>query len=246
MNNLVVVCIATAAFFMLIERLFPARELEAVPTWWPRVILINAFYAGLVILGGYTWDKYFAQIHIVSLFEDVSPLVAGLWGYFFLSFVYYWWHRYRHENPFLWRWMHQLHHTPIRIETITSLYKHPIEIVTNTFLTSTCCYVILGLNIQQTSWTLFFLAVAEYCYHVNIRTPHWIGYFIQRPEMHRVHHQKGIHKYNYSDLPMWDMLFNTYSNPVDQPEDCGMGIENEVKILDLLKGVDLEKAVVRK
>jgi sterol desaturase/sphingolipid hydroxylase (fatty acid hydroxylase superfamily) len=245
-NNLVVVCIATAAVFMVIERLFPARQLEVVPSWWPRVILINAFYAGLVILGGYTWDNFFVQIHYFQFFENVSPLNAGLAGYFFLSFVYYWWHRFRHENQFLWRWMHQLHHTPIRIETITSLYKHPIEIVTNTFLTSTCCYVILGLNIQQTSWTLFFLATAEYCYHVNIRTPRWVGYFIQRPEMHRVHHQKGIHHYNYSDLPIWDMIFGTFSNPENQSEDCGLGIENEIKLLDLLMGVDLEKTTPRK
>jgi hypothetical protein len=28
----------------------------------------------------------------------------------------------------------------------------------------------------------------EFVYHMNIRTPEWLGYFIQRPESHRVHH----------------------------------------------------------
>jgi len=51
------------------------------------------------------------------------------------------------------------------------------------------------------------------------REARWLGYIIQRPESHSVHHGKGIHRYNYSDLPLWDMLFGTFRNPAEfQPE----------------------------
>lgn len=53
--------------------------------------------------------------------------------------------------------------------------------------------------------------------HANIRTPHWLGHLIQRPESHAVHHGRGIHRWNYSDLPLWDMVFGTYRNPVQNP-----------------------------
>ena len=42
--------------------------------------------------------------------------------------------------------------------------------------------------------------------HTNVRTPHWIGYILQRPEMHAIHHQRGVHAYNYC-IPLFDMLF---------------------------------------
>lgn len=47
----------------------------------------------------------------------------------------------------------------------------------------------------------------------------WLGYVIQRPEAHAVHHGRGIHAYNYGDLPLRDLLFGTFRNPerFDQP-----------------------------
>jgi sterol desaturase/sphingolipid hydroxylase (fatty acid hydroxylase superfamily) len=235
-NNLVIACLGAAAFFMIIERVFPARELPKVKGWWLRVTIINAFYASLVILGGYTWDPLFQKIKLGSFFDNTHPIFAAAVCYVLITFVYYWWHRARHRSTFLWRIFHQLHHSPARIETITSLYKHPAEILINTFITSTCAYIILGLNLVQVQWTLFFMAVAEYIYHVNIRTPHWLGYFFQRPEMHRVHHQRGLHRYNYSDLPIFDMMFGTFKNPIDQELECGLGIHNEESIGKLIAG----------
>lgn len=49
--------------------------------------------------------------------------------------------------------------------------------------------------------------------HASFRTPRWLGYLIQRPESHSVHHGRGIHRYNYADLPLWDMVFGTFRNP---------------------------------
>ena len=48
---------------------------------------------------------------------------------------------------------------------------------------------------------------------MNVKTPRILGYLIQRPEAHFVHHAREIHAYNYGDLPLWDLLFGTFKNP---------------------------------
>jgi sterol desaturase/sphingolipid hydroxylase (fatty acid hydroxylase superfamily) len=48
--------------------------------------------------------------------------------------------------------------------------------------------------------------------HLNTSTPRWLGYFVQRPEAHAAHHERGVHAYNFG-FPIWDMLFGTFRNP---------------------------------
>jgi hypothetical protein len=170
-------------------------------------------------------------LRAASLFDlgDAIPAwQGGLLGYLLSTFVYYWWHRARHEVDWLWRGLHQVHHSPSRLEVITSFYKHPIEIAANGILTSLIVYTVLGLNFEAAAFNTLFSALAEFFYHVNVRTPRWLGYLIQRPEMHRVHHEAGAHRYNYGDLPIWDLAFGTFRNPEDQAGPCGFDRDKEL------------------
>lgn len=63
--------------------------------------------------------------------------------------------------------------------------------------------------------------MGEFFYHTNVRTPRWVGFVFQRPEMHRIHHQRNRHKNNYGDITWWDMLFGTYENPAEWTDTCG-------------------------
>src|SRR6202011_1341529 len=121
---------------------------------------------------------------------------------------------------FLWRWVHQVHHSPQRIEVITSFYKHPIEIAANTVLSSATLYLLLGVGPASASLAVLLSGIAELLYHWNVRTPYWMGYFFQRPESHCVHHQEGLHSFNYSDLPLWDLMFGTLKNPREWQRRC--------------------------
>jgi sterol desaturase/sphingolipid hydroxylase (fatty acid hydroxylase superfamily) len=38
---------------------------------------------------------------------------------------------------------------------------------------------------------------------------------LQRPESHSLHHARGVHGFNYADLPLWDIVFGTFRNPAD-------------------------------
>ena len=231
---MILIIVGIGLFFIVLERIVPDQKLPHVKGWWTRVILINAMQLGVLILGGYTWDIWLKKASLFSLSEHVGPAIGGLIAYFIITFIFYWWHRWRHESNFLWLTFHQVHHSPQRIETITSFYKHPLEIIVNSVLIGSVNYVLLGLSVESAAFCLLYSSVGEYVYHMNIKTPHVMGYFFQRPEMHRIHHEKSKHFNNFSDLPFWDMLFGTYENPKEAKPVCGFQPERETRLKDML------------
>jgi sterol desaturase/sphingolipid hydroxylase (fatty acid hydroxylase superfamily) len=220
--------------FIILERLIPDQKLPVVKGWWMRVVILNLFQIGVLYLGKTTWDNWFVGASIFHLSNYFSEPIAGFIGYFVITFVYYWWHRWRHTINFLWLTMHQVHHSPQRIETITSFYKHPVEIICNSIIIGSVNFLILGLSLESAAWSLLFASMGEYFYHMNIKTPHWIGYIFQRPEMHRIHHERNKHFNNFSDFPIWDMLFGTFKNPKLIKVECGFKPEREEKLFDML------------
>ena len=231
---------------MLLERVFQDRVLPKVDTWWFRVVVVNLMQFGIVLLGMFTWDLWF-QSHQMYVVEGLPSYVLGFIAYLAITFVFYWWHRMRHDSYVLWVLFHQLHHSASRLETITSFYKHPLEIVVNSLLMGSISYLLLGLNVEAVAWSILYSSVGEYVYHMNIKTPHWMGYFFQRPEMHKIHHKEGVHYNNFSDLPLWDMLFGTYENPkLEQVEPCGFSQEKEKEFIKILTFKNVNHTYVKK
>ncbi len=204
-------------------------------TWWRRALAFNLGQFAIAWVAGQTWEKTWAD-HRFWRLEELDVASQTLIGYATITFVYYWWHRWRHRSPFLWRWIHQLHHSPARIEVITSFYKHPLEILLNSWLSTAILYFGVGVGPEAAAYAVLLTGIAELFYHWNVRTPYWIGFLIQRPESHCVHHQKGLHAYNYGDLPLWDMLFGTFRNPRRWQEECGFDGDAEQRVLTLLRG----------
>lgn len=231
--------VGIASGLFAVERLWPANALPRVRAWWPRVILVNVIQVGIIIIAGVTWDAWLREWSIFDLATllggtTTGILAQGAIAYFVSSFVYYWWHRWRHESALFWRLCHQLHHSPARIELVTSFYKHPVEITLNSLLSAGIVYTLLGCSIEAGIVYTFLAAVAEYFYHWNIRTAHWLGFLVQRPESHRVHHQYRHHTQNYADLPLWDALFGTFRNPHRAPPRCGYDDWREDRFDDML------------
>lgn len=230
--------LGTAAVMIVVERLRPGRIWPKVRGWWPRALLLNGVQAASVFVAGVTYDRFFGSHRLWS--ADALGISGGaLLGYVVHTFVYYWWHRVRHESDFLWRWVHQVHHSPSRIEVVTSFYKHPIEIVVNGLLSSVVLYSIVGLGPVAATYTMLLNGLAELFYHWNVRTPHWVGYLFQRPESHCVHHQEGLHRFNYADLPIFDIIFRTFRNPTDWRGRCGFGEDVELQIGEMLAGKEV-------
>lgn len=238
--TIIFIVLSSAIVMILVEAIVPDRQWIKVPYWLFRATAFNAFQGFSAFVGAVSWDLWLQNVSIIDL-SRLSPLTGAAVGYFFITFIYYWWHRARHEIPFLWRWLHQIHHSPQRIEIITSFYKHPLEIMFNGVLSSFILVSLLGLNPASTAIAVGITGVAELIYHWNIKTPYWLGYIFQRPESHCVHHRKGVHTRNYSDLPLWDIIFGTFYNPKTVDFECGFAENRELNITKMLIGRNVNR-----
>ncbi len=225
----------------VVERAFPGWKLPPVNTWNFRVVLLNAAQLGVLAFAGLTWDQWFQANSLFRLGHRVPDVGGGILAYFIATFIFYWWHRARHESDFLWRAFHQIHHSPQRLEVITSFYKHPIEMAVNSVIGGTLVFLVLGLTVQGAAVYTLLTALGEFFYHTNVKTPQWVGFFFQRPEMHRIHHEYGKHRSNYGDIVWWDMMFGTYDNPKEFKSTCGFDDEKEQRLIEMLAWDDVHK-----
>jgi len=151
---LVALILLIAIGFIALERWWPANDLPRVRAWYPRVVLINVVQGPIVVIAGLTWDKWLRGTSLFHLRDHLGVVPQALVAYLVSTFVYYWWHR-----------CHQLHHSPQRIEVLTSFYKHPVEIALNSFLSAAIVYAMLGVSIEAAAGYTLLTAVAEFFYH---------------------------------------------------------------------------------
>ena len=72
--------------------------------------------------------------------------------------------------------------------------------------------MILGVSPEGAALSSLVSVFLSIFQHSNIRTPRWLGYIVQRPESHSIHHGRGVHAFNYSNFPLFDLLFGTFKN----------------------------------
>lgn len=230
----VLMVVAATFAFLVIERVLPGRTLPEAPGWYARAALLNLCQVGIVVVAGLAWSRCFQAWSLFHISNVTSPFVQGFIGWFVGTFVFYWWHRARHDFDFLWRIFHQVHHSPARIELLTAFYKHPIEIAADSMLASALMYSILGASPAGGAWFNVFAVIGEYFYHSNLRTPRWVGYLLQRPEHHSIHHQLDLHQFNYGDITLWDRLFGTFRDADDFAPQCGFPENHERNLGEML------------
>jgi sterol desaturase/sphingolipid hydroxylase (fatty acid hydroxylase superfamily) len=232
-----ILTIIVTAVFLLLERVFPGRALPHSRGWYARSIAINFSQLAITLATGRLWLQVIGGS---TLFESSGwhPLAQGFMGWFVGTFVFYWWHRLRHRAGF-WRVFHQIHHSPSRIEILTSFYKHPVEILSNSTISAILLFPILGCSLAGSFWYNFFAATGEYFYHANLKTPGWLRFLVQTPELHSIHHQYDVHSFNFSDLPIWDRAFGTYRDTRTFSARCGFpdGAEQELGRMLLFEDV---------
>ena len=127
-----------------------------------------------------------------------------------------------------------LSHSVERVDTFGAFYFSPLDMAGFTLLGSLSLSLIVGLSPQAVTVFLFATMFLGIFQHTNIKTPRWLGYFVQRPESHTIHHGKGLHKYNYSDLPVFDIVFGTFRNPKGYAMDTGFYDGASARIIDTL------------
>jgi sterol desaturase/sphingolipid hydroxylase (fatty acid hydroxylase superfamily) len=212
LNPVSLTVFAIYAALVLSEAIAPARALPYMPGWKWRGIAAFATYFFVSSYLPYLWTEQLARYQLLDL-TGLGTVGGALVGLFVYEAGVYFWHRAMHGSNALWRAFHQMHHSAERLDTFGAFWFSPLDMIGWTALSSVCLTVAVGITAEAAVLVLYagtFLSVFQ---HANVRTPHWIGYVVQRPESHSYHHERGVHARNYSDLPVFDWLLGTLHNP---------------------------------
>lgn len=186
-------------------------------------------------------DGYLSRFQILDLsgMTLFSQILIGLLTY---QLFLYGWHWAMHKSDRLWKVFHQMHHSSERMDIPSTFYFSPMDMIGFTLLGSVVFALVMGVSSQAITVIILSLNFLSIFQHANIRTPQWLGYVIQRPEQHAVHHERGVHGYNYSDFPIYDILFGTFSNPQSFEGENGFYDGASNRIVDMLAFKDLNKS----
>lgn len=233
------VVIGIFLFLLIAEELFPGRPLPKVPYWRLKGLtffLINFFLSSYLPL---IWSDALAQYQFfdMTFLGNVWGAVAAL---LIFQFGVWAWHRAMHKSQALWRVFHQMHHSAERVDTYGAFFFSPMDMLGFTVLTSLAMVVVGGFTAEASVYAMYAATFLVVIQHTNIKTPQWMGYIFQRPESHSLHHARGVHAYNYSDLPLFDILFGTFRNPKDFAEETGFynGASSRIAEMLIFKDID--------
>jgi sterol desaturase/sphingolipid hydroxylase (fatty acid hydroxylase superfamily) len=225
------VVFAIYAGLLLLEFRFPARQLPKIDSWFARGIgsFIVYFYLSSYLPLFFTAQLSEVQLWDLSGLGDFGGAILGILAY---ELCVWGWHRSMHKVNFLWRIFHQFHHSAERVDAAGAFYFSIFDMIGWTVLFSVSL-TLIGVTPKAAiyaNWIATFLAIFQ---HLNVRTPIWAGYIVQRPESHSVHHEKGVHGFNYSDLPVFDLIFGTFKNPPEFAKTTGFYEGASSRIIDM-------------
>jgi len=221
------------SLLMLWELLFPAKELPTVKYWKTKGIISFFFFFYLSSYLPLLIDPFLANYQLVDL-SELGTFMGTIIGILLYEFAVYGWHYMLHRSDLLWRTFHQMHHSAERMDTFGAFYFSPLDMAGFTLLGSLCFALIMGLSPASITLILLVTTFFSIFQHANINTPYWLGYIIQRPESHSLHHGLGVHKNNYSDIPLFDILFGTFENPKTFVKETGFYHGASSKIQEML------------
>ena len=203
--------------FLALELFHRARRYEAPRGWRVRALAVSLAVFGATTAIGRLWGSVLPQW---TLFDGSA---LGTWGgaaagILVYELMHYGYHRAAHEWNWLWRLGHQMHHSAESLDAFGAYYLHPLDAAIFASLPSLLLFPVLGLTPEAGAWAAAFITFCAVFQHAHVRTPRWLGYLIQRPESHAIHHARGVHAHNYADLPLWDIVFGTFRNaPAEAP-----------------------------
>jgi sterol desaturase/sphingolipid hydroxylase (fatty acid hydroxylase superfamily) len=156
----------------------------------------------------------------------------------------YWFaHWLMHRIPVLWEF-HKVHHSAEVLTPLTEWRQHPVELFLFPLCTGTTLGVLFGatehlLGLQRQGLSLFWVSMVLLAYsmtllhlrhsHVWIPVRGWLGYVIQSPAHHQIHHSTKPEHFNKNlgyGLSLWDWAFRTLYIP-NKHEALEFGLSGE-------------------
>jgi len=174
--------------------------------------------------------------HYVQVFDvrpkDAHILLQLLLVTLIVDFFKYWYHRWTHEVPLLWRY-HAIHHSLDRLEMLRASYFYPIDIFL-TVGTGTVAMLMFGVGYELIIFHNVFAGITGLLNHSNADLEG--GFFdsiLNSPGHHRAHHSvrmPGVQSNYGSFFNFADRVFGTRYLPEDQRDAGPLGLDDSYQM----------------
>jgi sterol desaturase/sphingolipid hydroxylase (fatty acid hydroxylase superfamily) len=253
--------------FLLPRRIFLHRSAKLDYQYYPVMVMLRTGMLGGMVLSSGAAASVVTQ-GLKGVFGAEPPLTAPHWLLIALFTVVqvvmfdlgYWIaHRIMHEIPVLWEF-HKTHHAAEVLTPMTAARSHPLDDLLQTnFIAATLgvgyglfVYAfgeaaqpvsLLGTNVL---FFVYFLTIFHLRHsHVWLPIRGWLGYIIQSPAHHQIHH--SAHPRHFGKnlgfcLSFWDWVFGTLYVP-DKKEAIVFGLGEENADFASLKDLFLQPFV---
>lgn len=183
--------------------------------------LFHSWWLGFLIAAVIRWVDNSSGLSRLQLVSSWPLWVQCLFFFVVHDFYIYWFHRWQHNNRFLWR-VHEAHHSVKDVDWVAGSRSHAVEILINQTI-EFAPIALLGAAPEVAIFKGTIDAVWGMWIHANVGVKSgWVQYVINGPEMHRWHHGLGNPKLNYATkLAIWDWIFGTAYNPDKKPKGYG-------------------------
>jgi sterol desaturase/sphingolipid hydroxylase (fatty acid hydroxylase superfamily) len=233
---------ATYVLGHILERIAPGRPQPKVRFWFWKGLASFAVSGFLATMVPMLLTQAFG--HHAVLDASALPMIPGALLVLLVgNAVGYWWHRARHRSTFLWRAFHQMHHSAERMDMAGAFWFHPLDTISVFTIQSLLAAFVLGVSPDAAALAGYIGFTITCLTHLNVKTPRWLGYIVARPESHSIHHSRGVHAFNYADLPIFDMIFGTFRNPETFQGQTGYYDGASSRVLAMLVGIDVSAPV---
>ena len=159
------------------------------------------------------------RLHLVG---DWPVPVQAVFFLLLHDFYIYWFHRFQHLIPLLWR-IHEAHHSTPDVDWLSGSRSHSLEILINQTI-EFAPIVLLGAPPEIGYFKALIDLVWGMYIHSNIDVRSgWLQKILNGPEMHRWHHATEVVDVNFSTkFAFWDWIFGTAYLPKAKPKCFGL------------------------
>ncbi|MFV1995342.1 MAG: sterol desaturase family protein [Verrucomicrobiales bacterium] len=204
-----------APYFLFFRRRLKERAQHAFRNF--VLILLNAMLISVLFIASWRMASDFASGRHLGLLNllEFPGWVEALLAVLLFDFWTYWWHRFNHRIPFLWRF-HRVHHSDPKMDVTTSNRFHVGEIFISAVLRIPLI-VLFGAELWHLAlYEALMFPIVQF-HHANVGVPLWLDRGLRTvvvtPEMHKVHHSRYQPETdsNYTSmLSIWDRVFGSF------------------------------------
>jgi sterol desaturase/sphingolipid hydroxylase (fatty acid hydroxylase superfamily) len=217
-----IIVILSGALLILLERLFPYNRGQRLFRQGFIIDLglyaiVQSYLLGLIIFGFIAWIDQQTGVSRWTFFRSQNLWVQMLVVLVVHDFYIYWFHRWQHKSPLLWR-IHEAHHSTKDVDWLSGSRSHSLEILVNQTVEFLPIVLLASAEIAVMKGAVDAIWGMYIHSNIDVRSG-WMQRLINGPEMHRWHHADDhrSHNRNFSTkLAVWDWLFGTAYLPADE------------------------------